>query len=85
MFALGGSPRAPETRMTHTLFAACRAIAASSPPVTQTTAEAATPNANRSKKVRKSVGMWISEKSVAVISPVRTVPTVSDGIQDEMA
>ena len=68
------SPSEPARRNTTTLLTACSTIAASSPPVSQTTAEAASPNANRSRKVQTSGGRWAAENSVAVSTPATTAP-----------
>jgi hypothetical protein len=68
------SPSEPARRKTTTLLAACSTIAASSPPVSQTTAEAASPNANLSRNVQTSGGRWAAENRAAVSTPATTAP-----------
>src|SRR5919107_3797737 len=68
------SPSAPARTNTTTLLTACSTIAASSPPVSQTTAEAASPKANRSRNVQTSGGRWAAENRAAVSTPATTAP-----------
>src|SRR3712207_2378897 len=68
------SPSEPANRKTTTLLTACNTIAASRPPVSQTTAEAASPKANRSRNVHASGGRWAAENSAAVSTAATTAP-----------
>jgi hypothetical protein len=79
------SPSSPTRMKITTLLTACSTMAASSPPVSQTTAEKASPMANRSRKVRKSGGRWARENSAAVSTPDTTAPAAGRPIHPAIA